>query len=146
MSKNGIMETILLKDKQVFPDDKILRETLGASFSAYEEMMKTITDLEYSLIPQWNYYNDGKAWLCKAVFKKKTVLWLSVWDSYFKTAFYFTEKNSGGIEELDIDPQIKQTFKAARPTGKLIPLVLMISSNKHLPDLMKIIEYKKSLK
>ena len=140
------METILLKDRQVFPDDNILRNTLGDSFPAYEEMMKTITGQEYGLIPQWNYYNDGKAWLCKAVFKKKTVFWLSVWDRYFKTAFYFTTRNCSGIEELDIDPDIKQTFKAAKPTGKLIPLVLKMGSNKHLPDLIKIIEYKKSLK
>jgi len=140
------METILLRDSQVFPDDNILGVTLGASFSAYDQMMKRVTALEYGLMPQWNYYNDGKAWLCKVVFKKKTVFWLSVWDGYFKTAFYFTEKNSGGIEELDIDPHIKQSFKAARPTGKLIPLVLQISSIEQLPDLMKIIEYKKSLK
>ncbi|MBE0666278.1 MAG: DUF3788 family protein [Bacteroidales bacterium] len=140
------METLLLKDRLVFPDDKILRDTLGESFPAYEEMMKTITGPEYGLTPQWNYYNDGKAWLCKAVFKKKTVLWLSVWDRYFKTAFYFTERNSGGIEELEIDPDIKQTFKSAKPTGKLIPLVLNISSIKQLSDLIKIIEYKKSLK
>ncbi|PKP08994.1 MAG: hypothetical protein CVU09_13085 [Bacteroidetes bacterium HGW-Bacteroidetes-4] len=37
---------------------------------------------------QWRYYNDGKAWLCKVSYKKKTVFWLSVWEAYFKVAFY----------------------------------------------------------
>lgn len=140
------METILLKDKQVFPDDKVLKTALGESYAAYYELIKTVTADEFGLSPQWNYYNDGKAWLCKVGYKKKTVFWLSVWEGYFKTAFYFTESNCDAIEGLEIAPEIKQSFRSATHIGKLIPLVISVRSSDQLPDLLTIIAYKKSLK
>jgi len=140
------METILLKDKQVVPDDKVLKTALGESYAAYDELIKTVTAEESGLSPQWNYYNDGKAWLCKVVFKKKTVFWLSVWDGYFKAAFYFTEGNCDAINGLEIAPEIKQSFKSAGHIGKLIPLVISVKSNIQLPDLLRIIAFKKGLK
>jgi hypothetical protein len=145
-TKPGRMETILLKDKQVFPDDKVLNAILGESYYAYSELIKTVTGDEFGLSPQWNYYNDGKAWLCKVVFKKKTVFWVSVWEGYFKAAFYFTERNCDGIDGLDIAPEIKQSFKLATHIGKLIPLALSVRSSDQLPDLLRIIAYKKGLK
>ncbi len=140
------METILLKDKQVVPDDKVLKTALGESYTAYDELIKTVTAGESGLSPQWNYYNDGKAWLCKVVYKKKTVFWLSVWEGYFKAAFYFTETNCDAIEGLEIAPEIKQSFRSATHIGKLIPLVISVRSSIQLPDLLRIIAYKKSLK
>lgn len=140
------METILLKDKQVFPDDEVLKTSLGDSYTAYCELIKTVTADEFGLSPQWNYYNDGKAWLCKVVYKKKTVFWLSVWEGYFKAAFYFAERNCEAIEGLEIAPEIKQSFRSATHIGKLIPLVISVISSDQLPDLLSIIEYKKGLK
>lgn len=140
------METIQLKDKQVLPDEKVLTSVLGESYSAYAGLIKTVTGDEFGLLPQWNYYNDGKAWLCKVVFKKKTVFWLSVWEGYFKVAFYFTERNCDAICGLDIAPEIKQSFMSADHIGKLIPLAVSVRSTDQLPDLLTIIAYKKGLK
>ncbi|HSO78396.1 MAG TPA: DUF3788 family protein [Bacteroidales bacterium] len=140
------MDTILLKDKQVFPEDKVLNAILGDSYYAYAGLIKTVTGDKFGLSPQWNYYNDGKAWLCKVVFKKKTVFWLSVWEGYFKVAFYFTEKSCDAIGGLEIAPEIKQSFMSADHIGKLIPLVVSVRSSDQLPDLYRIIAYKKGLK
>jgi hypothetical protein len=140
------MEAPLLKDPAVSPTKKVLESVLGKSYSAYEELMNTIESDNYSLTPLWNYYNDGKAWLCKVQFKKKTVFWLSVWDKYFKMGFYFTEKNCEGIFEMDIDDSIKKEFKEHKPIGKLLPLGLRINKKTQLKDALKVVEYKKSLK
>ncbi|ULQ60863.1 DUF3788 domain-containing protein [Brucepastera parasyntrophica] len=86
------MNNQLLRDASVFPDGKILESALGKAYPVYSEFMDTITSGEYNLEPEWRYYNDGKAWLCKIQYKKKTVLWLSVWERFFKTSFFFTEK------------------------------------------------------
>ena len=107
--------------------------------------MNTVEGERFRLTSTWNYYNDGKAWLCKVQFKKKTVFWLSIWDQYFKLAFYFTEKNGKGIFDLDIDEKIKKEFKEQPPVGKLLPLVLTINKKIQLKDVLKIVEYKKSL-
>lgn len=140
------METMMLKEPTVSPTKKVLENALGKTYEVYEELMDTITGKNYELAPQWNYYNDGKAWLCKVQYKKKTVFWLSVWDKYFKTGFYFTEKNCKGIFELDIDTNIKKAFKEQKHIGKLLPLTLNISKKSQLKDALKIIEHKKGLK
>jgi hypothetical protein len=140
------METIQLRDQHVPITKEVLTNALGKSYKIFEELMEIITDTRYSLEPQWNYYKDGKAWLCKVCFKKKTIFWLSVWEKFFKTAFYFTEKNSSGIKELDIDENIKEEFAQRKPNGKLIPLVMNVDRKEQIKDVIRIIEYKGSLK
>lgn len=141
------METQLLRDQQIFPTKPLLKNVLGDScYDAFEELITTIEGDKYALDIEWKYYNDGKAWLCKASYKKRTVFWLSVWDKYFKMTFYFTEKKSPGIAELDIDPNLKEEFSRTKPTGRLIPLTLRIIGKEQIRDVLRIIDYKKSLK
>jgi hypothetical protein len=140
------MNKPLLNDPTVPPSPEVLQNALGASYLMYEKTLAIITGDPYGLIPEWRYYNDGKAWLCKVVFKKKTVFWLSVWDGFFRTVFYFTERHIQGILELEIDDNIKQKLKETETFGKLHPVVLVVNTIEELSDLLKIIEYKKGLK
>lgn len=140
------METPVLKDPQVLPTNDVLNCALGSSYPAFVDLMEVITHAEYGLVPEWHYYNDGKAWLCKVCYKKKTVFWLSVWDQYFKAGFYFTEKNCSGIADLEISEQIKDDFAACRPIGKLLPLVINVTNTGQIEDVIKVVAYKKSLK
>jgi hypothetical protein len=140
------METVLLRDQQIPPTAEVLSESLGTVYSVYEAMLEAVTSADFDLVVEWNYYKDGKAWLCKVSFKKKTIFWLSVWDKHFKVSFYFTEKTKGEIETLDISDQIKKDFGQSKSVGKLIPLTLMIENEEQLPDLLKIVACKKRLK
>ena len=97
---------------------------------------------KYGIVSEWNYYKDGKNWLCKVQYKKKTALWLSVWEDCFKLSFFFTEKTRMGIDDLDISPTIKRVFKEQKAIGKLIPLILEIRDSSTLPDAERILEYK----
>lgn len=135
-------ETQLLRDAGIFPDDKVLENALGKEvFPVYQELM-TMVKNEFGLLPEWRFYKDGNAWLCKNVGGKKTIFWLSVWQRYIKTSFYFTEKTRGGILELDIDPGIKEAFNHTKTIGRLIPLILDISRTEQLDDFRKIAGYK----
>ncbi len=139
-------ETILLQEKEIEPTDKVLENVLGKElFNIYQKIIEIFAD-EFSLEPQWRFYNDGKAWLCKVAYKKKTILWLSVWAGYIKTGFYFTEKTGSGVLELDIDHKIKAEFEATKPIGKLIPLVIDIDQEHQIKDLKEVVRYKKGLK
>ena len=140
------MKTIQLKDPNTPPSDEVLANVLGDSYAAFDELMKTVAEPPYELLAGWNYYKDGKAWLCKVQFKKKTVFWLSVWDHYFKTAFYFTEKTKPGVMELDINESIKTDFNQKELTGKLIPLVIDLTGKEQINDVLTLVEYKKKLK
>lgn len=140
------MEGQLLREKDVLPTEEVLENALGESYSAFSELIRIITKPEFGLETQWNYYNDGKAWLCKVSHKKKTVFWLSVWDGFFKTGFYFTEKNSSGVLNLDIHERIKEDFIQRKSIGKLMPLAINVKNREQIADILKIIGYKKSLK
>jgi len=140
------METYLLREQQIYPTKEVLENVLGDSYLVFEELIEIITDAKYGLVPQWNYYKDGKAWLCKVCYKKKTIFWLSVWDKFFKTTFYFTEKTSSGIADLDIEENLKQSFSRSKSFGKFIPLTINMNRKDQIMDLLKIMEYKKSLK
>jgi len=140
------MERPLLTDQEVQPTKEVLKNALGESYVAFDELLEIITNSEVGLAAEWRYYKDGKSWLCKVTFKKKTIFWLSVWDQYFKVGFYFMERNRLDIENLDIQNSIKDDFKSSKNIGKLLPLVVNMRKKEQIPDVLKIVEYKKSLK
>jgi hypothetical protein len=140
------METKLLRDQQVFPTREVLENALGKSYPAFDGLTEILTGDPYGLTTEWRYYNDGKAWLNKVCHKKKTIFWLSVWDQYFKTTFYFSEKTGEGISELHIEEALKASFHRSRPIGKLIPLTVTIREKEQIEDVIKIAAYKKGLK
>ena len=137
---------MLLRDADIFPSNKILEDALGEGFNILVSFLKTITNNEYALTLEWRYYNDGKAWLGKAVYKKKTIFWLSVWEGFFKTSFFFTEKHLQAIAELNISETIKDEFAKAKTIGKLIPMIFDVNKENQLGDLLTVVWFKKSLK
>lgn len=137
---------ILLRDGDIFPSDKILEDALGEGFNVLVSFLETITNNEYALNLEWRYYNDGKAWLGKAVYKKKTIFWLSVWEGFFKTSFFFTEKHLEAIAKLDISETMKDEFAKAKTIGKLIPMIFDVNKENQLGDLLTAVRFKKSLK
>lgn len=139
------VDQILLRDPDILPSEEVLEENLGKDvFQVYQELVLEI--FKMGLSADWNYYRDGKSWLCKVIYKKKTVFWLSIWDRYFKTSFFFTAKNCSGIDTLDINDRIKKDFAEVKSVGKLIPLIIDLRKKEQLDDLLKIVEYKKNLK
>ena len=115
-------EIQLLRDAAITPTMDVLENITGKEiFSIYKKLHTTITGPEFELNPEWNYYNDGKAWLCKVSYRKKTVFWLSVWDTGIKTSFYFTEKTRQGVLELAISDEIKTAFYKSHIDRKAYP-------------------------
>ena len=138
------MEEILLTDPSIYPSNEVLENALGKdNYQVFNKLIEIITDTDLGLTPEWKYYNDGKSWLCKVCYKKKTVFWLSIWKMYFKLGFYFTENNRSGVTELNIDTSIKEEFNQSKNIGKLIPLVINMNRIEQIEDVIKIIEYKK---
>jgi hypothetical protein len=146
MSDENKHRTLGLRDENLFPVKEIIENALLERFPVYEELIAVITAKPYELVSEWNFYNDGKAWLCKVMHKKKTVFWLSVWDRYFKMTFYFTQKNVHGIASLDIPDHLKNDFNHRHPIGKLIPLTITINQKEQLKDALIVIRYKLSMK
>lgn len=138
------MEKPLLNNPLLFPTDVELKKVLGSAFEAFSELMLRISNME--LVPEWRFYKDGGAWLCKVLFKKKTVFWLSVWESHFKVVFYFTEKTVEGLMPLPIEGTLFQQLRLVNRIGKFIPLIFEIRTSAQLDDVFTVADYKKKLK
>lgn len=139
-------ETMLLRDADVEPTDRVIEDSLGKDvYKVYKALIEMIT-AEYKLGYEWKFYRDGNAWLCKVSNKKKTVFWLSLWEVFIKTGFYFTEKTKEGIKDLPINSDIKKKFNDVASIGKLFPLSLDIDMIEELNDFEEILKYKLSLK
>ena len=83
------MKTQLLTNPDISPSQDVLKDALGKAFSVFEEMEAQLTQEGFALTFTWHYYRDSKAWLCKVSHKRWTVFWLSVWEGFFKTSFFF---------------------------------------------------------
>jgi hypothetical protein len=134
-------EIQLLRDKDVYPNAAVLIEALGTEvFEVYEALMNISDELEFC--PEWRYYNDGKSWLCKVSYKKKTIFWLSIWNKSIKVSSYFTLRTAPGILELDLPSEVSESFRNVRPIGKLIPFVYDITKREDLVVFQKVAVYK----
>ena len=138
------MESKILTNPNERPENDILENALGRNYGRFAEFVNMIN--AKNLVLEWHYYNDGKSWLGKVLNKKRNLCWLSVWNTGFKLTFYFTEKTISGINELEIDDEIKNNNSKNRPVGKLIPVMILISNKKRMDDALKILEYKMRLK
>jgi hypothetical protein len=141
-----IMDRPLLNDKSEYPNDDVLLQYLGKGKSNWDTFVAQISSTFAAMTMEWNFYNDGKSWLCKLVYKKKTVCWISVWEKYFKTTFYFTDKNTQDIKRLEIDKNLKSAYLSNKSFGKLKPLTVDVKTKKALTDVFELIRYKSGWK
>lgn len=132
----------LLTLPEVEPTSDLLRDELGRLFPIYEDLTATLESSKFGISPEWRFYKDGGAWLCKMTRKKKTVFWLSAWQACLKCGFYFTTKSAEGISALSIDPSLKSAFANAVPIGKLYPLVVELQTKKQLKDVCTLASFK----
>lgn len=118
-----------------------LKNGLGRWFSIYDTLTETLSKPPYDISPEWRFYKDGGAWLCKMTRKKKTVFWISAWKQFLKCGFYFTGKSGDGISDLPIDQSLKSSFDKTDPIGKLRPLIIDLTAKKQLDDLYTVASY-----
>jgi hypothetical protein len=137
---------MLLNDKNEYPDDAVLARCLGKAKAAWDEFVARSAAIPGLTLVDWRFYNDGKAWLARLMHKKKTVCWISVWDGYFRTGFYFMAKSDADIRALNVAEKLKDEYYGNKPIGKLKPLTVPVKTKKTLADVFELIQYKSRLK
>lgn len=135
------MNELALTDKDQYPEIEILEKILLDSFLIYQETIQRLLIEDITIV--WNYYNDGKAWLGKLMWKKKNLGWLHIYHAMFKITVYFSEKYRAGIADIDIDEDMKSSFFKNSASGKLYPLTIHIQKERELVYLLNVIRYKK---
>ncbi len=145
----------LLRDPKINPTQEIIAEGLGLTNITYIKFIERLKQININLM-DWRYYNDGKAWLSKGEYKwvtnrgtnkVKPIFWLSIWNGFFKISFFFSTISRPELLTLPISKETKNLIKEAKPMGKTmryIPIVLDISDDKYIDDLLILSEFRKN--
>ncbi len=134
------INTIELIDPSIYPTNDVLEKILGDSFATYLEVLLLFD--KSGLKPEWRYYRDGKAWLCKVVKGKKTIVWMSAWKAFIKATVYFPERLVGNIVALDISEDAKKEFSNCNNVGKSKPFMFRLDKKLIMKDFEEVIQYK----
>ena len=148
-------EKQLFRDVAIKPNSDNIAFGLGLANDAYVGFLDRIKDHDIELV--WNYYNDGKAWLGKGLYKWKTTrgtekemtaLWLSLLEGFFRVAIYIPEKYRFETMSLPLSTSMKEKIADSKQIGKLkfFPVVFDLSSDELLDEIITIVDYKKTLK
>ena len=148
-------EIQLLRDSNIKPTSVVIAECLSSANNAYVEFQTKLKEHDIELT--WRYYNDGKAWLAKGLYKwttkrgtqkETTAFWFSIWDNFFKVTIYIPEKHRDDALNLSLSGESRKMIEEAKQMGKLkfFPLVFSIDSNEIFDDLITLIEFRKLLK
>lgn len=134
----------LLRDEKVFPSEDILRGVAGAYYGVYREYVDLLS--VHGISVDWRYYKDGKAWLGKAVRGTKTICWISLWEGFFRVSFYFATRLKEELGQSAIDRGLLERAMRQYPVGKLLPIVVAVTRQHQIANLMEIVGCKLRLK
>ena len=148
-------EQQLLRDLNIMPTSEIIAEGLGEAYGSFVRFNDGLN--KHGVQVDWRYYNDGKAWLGKALHKwtgargaqkEMTIFWLSVWSDFFKVSLYIPEKARAGLLDLPLDDDIKEMVKESNQMGKLkfFPLIFDLHNDELFDTIYTLVEFRKTLK
>ena len=145
-------EQQLLRDPDIELTSEVIAEALGPANAAYVKFIEGLKARDIHV--DWRYYNDGKAWLGKALYKwtgsrgghkEVTVLWLSIWGGFFKATVYIPEKARTGALALSVGNEIRNMIENAKQIGKLkiFPLTFNLRSDELFDDIYMLVDFRK---
>jgi hypothetical protein len=128
------MEPMVLTDPDQHPTDEIIYSHLGKIKPLWISLFKHIETKHPDFIQEWRYYRDGKSWLLKTTYKKKTIFWLSIVKGAFRTTFYFTDKAKGLLLSSNLSDDLKQQFTDNKSGGKIKGITVVHSKKQNIED------------
>lgn len=147
-------EQLLLRDSSIEPTRDIIAEGLGAANSAYAKFIDGLKSHDIQV--DWRYYNDGKAWLGKALYKwtttrgtqkEMTAFWLSIWKGFFRVSLYIPERVRADVLKLPVDDEIKKMIEDSKQMGKLkyFPLIFDLRSDELFDEIYTLANFRKTI-
>ena len=145
-------EKLCLRDPAAMPTSKVLEQTLGESYAAYEAFQEALPGLEIE--QEWQWYTPHKAWFAKGQHwwitkrgtrKEKNLYWLHVFEGYFNVAVWFKEKSREEAIGAGVSEKTRRLICEAKTIGKVptFPVVLSVFTTEPLADIYALIECKK---
>lgn len=138
-------DSLRLSDKNILPTEDYIFSIIGEKRIFWQTIMNYLSITFKDIAGSWNYYNDGKQWLFKSVWKKKTILWAAILDNTFRITFWFGDKAEPVIEMSDLPQTIKDNFKIAKKYGSIRSASIIIKDNTDVDNVLKLIDIKEKI-
>jgi hypothetical protein len=132
------MEPLLLTDKSVIPTDELIFSILGKNQAHWKKLMNNILEKYADAAGQWNYYNDGKAWLFKMTRKKKTIFWIALLADTFRITFYFGDKAEPLFAQSELPESIINDFMNGKRYGKIRAVSIKVQVTEDIDHALKL--------
>jgi hypothetical protein len=136
------MEPIVLVDKTIKPTDEIVFSIIGEKSILWQEIMNYLYDHHTDITEQWNFYNDGKAWLFCTLKKKKTIFWIGVIKGTFRISFFLANKAEPLIDQSDLSDKLKNDFRNAKESKTPRSISITMSNREDVIDVIRLIDLK----
>jgi hypothetical protein len=139
-------EHIKLSDRNNKPDDALILSVIGDKVKYWKEIMEFLHVKYPGCSGDWNYYNDGKQWVFKMTWKKKTIFWIVLVKESFRVTFYFGDKAEEHIFSSEIPQKLKDDFRTGKRYGKIRAISVEINEMSDVESVKKIAEIKVRMK
>ncbi|EOH75057.1 DUF3788 family protein [Enterococcus malodoratus] len=135
----------ILKDKEEFPTIENLANHLSQkNLALYQQLLEEIHACSFK--EDWNYYNDGKTWLSKILFKKKNLGWISIWETGVKVTVYFGERVWPQLVANELFNKLEANDASIQKSGKLNAVLIPIQDETSLHVAIELVNLKKNIK
>jgi hypothetical protein len=135
-----------LSDPGIKPTDDYIFGILGDKQKLWKEIMSHMNQNYDGSEGGWNYYNDGKRWLFKLIYKKKTVFWIGIFEDTFRITFYFADKAQPLINDSSLPDRIKDEFAASKKYGAVRAVSIIMKEKSDVDNVLELISIKVALK
>ena len=139
------MEPIYLTDPNVEPTDELINSIIGKNSIYWHKIIKYLSDNYSDITELWRFYNDGKCWLYRTLWKKKTIYWIGILKDTFRVTFYLSDKADSFVEESTLSDYIKEEFWNTKGS-KFRAVTVVMRSEEDFEDVLRLIEIKLKLK
>lgn len=139
-------EPVLFAEKERPPTEEMIEEQLGEKYVLWKTLLSDISLQYQGSEGTWNWYNDGKRWLYKMVYKKKTIFWGTVYPGYISITFYFGNKAEPVILNSELPQNVKDEFITAKRYGSLRAIQTKLTDQSGVELVNKIAAIKVKLK
>ena len=108
------MALSILDDKSITPDEAQLKDALGTALEMWNEIKQYVSDNFSPTDEQWNFAGRKYGWSLRLKRKKRTILYLTPWKSFFFVAFVLGEKAVAAAEKSTLPEAILDMIRGAR--------------------------------
>lgn len=139
-------ETLVLSDPAVFPTDDVVFSQLRGEKNKWSAINDYMAEKYTGSAGEWRYYNDGKQWLYKMQYKKKTVFWIGIVEGAFRITFYFGGKAEQAIVKSNLPDDAKDQYLNGERYGNIRAITFRSTDIKDISVIHNAIDLKISLK